>query len=145
VTGKADFQPDEWDLVLEGPTFAGTLAATAQRGGTFRESFALAKAYAEARKQHGESQLLDEIAATKPKLERYHSTEEMHEKGLPRLKQAVELVEQKGTPEEVEAYRRFVLAVAERVAEAHKENGQQVSPNEQAAIDEIAATIGASG
>jgi hypothetical protein len=145
MTGKADFQPDEWDLVLEGPTFAGTLAATAQGGGTFRESFALAKAYAEARKQHGESQLLDEIAATKPKLERYHSTEEMHEKGLPRLKQAVELVEQKGTPEEVEAYRRFVLAVAERVAEAHKENGQQVSPNEQAAIDEIAATIGASG
>jgi hypothetical protein len=145
MTGKADFQPDEWDLVLEGPTFAGTLAATAQGGGTFRESFALAKAYAEARKQHGESQLLDEIAATKPKLERYHSTEEMHEKGLPRLKQAVELVEQKGTPEEVEAYRRFVLAVAKRVAEAHKENGQQVSPNEQAAIDELAATIGASG
>jgi hypothetical protein len=145
MTGKADFQPEEWELVLEGPTFAGTMAATAQGGGTFRESFALAKAYTEARKQHGESQLLDEIATTKPKVERYHSTEEMHEKGLPRLKQAVELVEQKGSAEELEAYRRFVLAVAQRVAEAHKEDGQKVSPNEQAAIDEIAATIGASG
>ena len=145
MTGKADFQPDEWELVLEGPTFAGTMAATAQGGGTFREAFALAKAYAEARKQHGESQLLDELAATKPKVERYHSIEEMREKGLPRLKQAADLVAQKGTPEEVEAYRRFVLAVAQRVAEAHKEGGQKVSPNEQAAIDEIKATIGASG
>jgi hypothetical protein len=145
MTGKADFQPDEWELVIEGPTFAGTMAATAQGGGTFREAFALAKAYAEARKQHGESQLLDELAATKPKVERYHSIDEMRERGLPRLTQAIELVEQKGTSEEVEAYRHFVLSVAQRVAEAHKEGGQKVSPNEQAAIDEIAATIGASG
>jgi len=145
MTGKADFQPDEWELVLEGPTFAGTMTATAQGGGTFRESFALAKAYTEARKQHGESQLLDEIAATKPKVERYHSTEEMQEKGLPRLKQAADLVAQKGSPEEAEAYRGFVLSVAQRVAEAHKEGGQKVSPNEQAAIDEIKATIGATG
>ena len=143
MTGKADFQPDEWELVTEGPTFAGTMVATAQSGGTFREAFALAKAYTEARKQHGESELLDELAATKPNVERYHSLEEMREKGLPQLRQAVELVAQKGTPEEVEAYRRFVLAVAQRVAEAHKEHGDKVSPAEQAAIDEVAATIGA--
>jgi hypothetical protein len=144
MTGKADFQPDEWELVMEGPTFAGTMVATAQGGGTFREAFALAKAYTEARKQHGESQLLDELASTKPKVERYHSIDEMREKGLPQLKQAVDLVGQKGSPEEVEAYRRFVLAVAQRVAEAHKEHGDKVSSAEQAAIDEIATTIGAS-
>ena len=62
-------------LVLGGPPSAGILVATAQRGGTFRESFSIAKAYAEARKQHGESELLDEIAAAKPELDhtRYHS------------------------------------------------------------------------
>jgi hypothetical protein len=145
VTGKADFQPDEWELVIEGPTFAGTMAATAESGGTFREAFALAKAYTEARKDHGQSELLDELAATKPKVERYHSIDEMREKGLPRLKQAVDLVAAKGSPEEVEAYRRFVLAVAQRVASAHEEHGEKVSQNEQAAIDEIATTIGASG
>ena len=145
MTGKADFQPDEWELVMEGPTFAGTMVATAQSGGTFREAFALAKAYTEARKQHGQSELLDELASTKPKVERYHSIDEMREKGLPKLKQAVDLVAQKATAEDVDAYRHFVLAVAQRVAEAHKEGGEQVSPGEQAAIDEISSTIGASG
>jgi hypothetical protein len=145
MTAKADFEPDEWELVTEGPTLAGTMVATAQSGGTFREAFALAKAYTEARKQHGESELLDELASTKPKVERYHSIDEMREQGLPKLKQAVDLVAQKGTSDDLEGYRRFVLAVAQRVAEAHKEGGDKVSQNEQAAIDEIASTIGASG
>ena len=48
----------------------------------------------------------------------------------------------KATPEEVDAYRRFVLALAERVAAAHKEHGEQVSDAERAAIDEIASALG---
>jgi hypothetical protein len=42
------------------------IVVTAQRGGTFRETIAIAKAYAEARQEHGESELLDEITAAKP-------------------------------------------------------------------------------
>jgi hypothetical protein len=42
----------------------------------------------------------------------------------------------------VDAYRRFVLALAERVAAAHKEHGEQVSEAERAAIDEIASALG---
>jgi hypothetical protein len=42
---------------------ARAAVATAQRGGTFRESFALAKAHTEARGEHGESQLLDELVS----------------------------------------------------------------------------------
>jgi tRNA(Arg) A34 adenosine deaminase TadA len=38
----------------------------AQRGGTFRETISIGKAYAEARERHGESELLDEIVAAKP-------------------------------------------------------------------------------
>jgi hypothetical protein len=34
------------------------MAAAASSGGTFRESWALAKAFTEARQQHGESELL---------------------------------------------------------------------------------------
>jgi hypothetical protein len=49
------------------------------------------------------------------------------------------------SPEEIEAYRSFVLAVAERVAGAKKEEGDEpVSPAERAAIGEIAQAIGAS-
>src|SRR6266487_1570787 len=85
MTGKSDFSPQEWEVVLKGPPSAGMIVITAQRGGTLRESFSMAKAYAEARKQHGDSQLLDEIASTKPEIDhtRYHSPEELKEHGLP--------------------------------------------------------------
>jgi hypothetical protein len=145
VTGKADFTQEEWQLVLEGPPSAGLIVVTAQRGGSFRETIAIAKAYAEARRQHGESELLDEIVSAKPETDhtRYHSAEELKEQGLQHLRDAIAVLERRATPEEVEDYRRFVLNLAEKVANAHRENGQSVSPAEQAAIDEIAANLGA--
>ena len=43
MTGKADFTQDEWKLVLEAPPSAGLIVLTAQKGGTFRETIAMAK------------------------------------------------------------------------------------------------------
>jgi hypothetical protein len=145
MTGKADFTEDEWKLLLEGPPSAGVIVVSAQRGGTFREAFAIGKAYTEARKQHGDSELLDEIVAAKPERDhtRYHSYDELKQAGLQHLRDAVALLEQKGTRAEVDDYRRFVLDLSQRVANAHREGGQQVSEAEQAAIDEISASLGA--
>jgi hypothetical protein len=145
MTGKADFTEDEWKLLLEGPPSAGLIVVSAQRGGTFREAFAIGKAYTEARKQHGDSELLDEIVAAKPERDhtRYHSYDELKQAGLQHLRDAVALLEQKGTPAEVDDYRRFVLDLSQRVANAHREGGEQVSEAEQAAIDEISASLGA--
>jgi hypothetical protein len=144
MTGKADFTEDEWQLVVEGPPTAGMTVVTAQRGGTFRETLAIAKAYVEARKQHGESQLLDEIVSARPEVDRtrYHSAEELREHGLQHLRDAVELLERKATPEELDEYKRFVLNVADKVANAHREGGESVSADERAAIEAIAATLG---
>src|SRR5436305_5298821 len=146
MTGKADFTQQEWSLVLEGPPSAGMIVITAQRGGTIRETVAIAKAYVEARQQHRESELLDEIVAAKPELDhtRYHTVEELKQHGLQHLRDAVELLERKATPGEVDGYRRFVLTLADKVANAHREGGVSVSPAERAAIDEIAAALGAS-
>ena len=146
MTGKADFTEQEWDTVLEGPPSAGLIVVTASRGGTFRETFAIGKAYAEARQQHGASQLLDEIVSAKPEMDhtRYHSADELKQHALQRIRDGVEVLERKATPEEVADYRRFVLAVAERVATAHEEDGTAVSGPEQAAIDEISASLGGS-
>jgi hypothetical protein len=145
MTGKADFTPEEWEVVLEGPPSAGLIVVTAGRGGTIRETLAMAKAYAEARRQHGESELLDEIVSARPELDhtRYHSVEELKEHGLQGLRDAVALLERKATPDEVEEYKRFVLNLAEKVANAHREGGVSVSPAEEDAIREIATTIGA--
>jgi hypothetical protein len=66
MTGKSEFTEEEWKAVLEGPPGAGVIVAAASRGGTFRESFAIAKAYVDARTQHGQSELLDEIESARP-------------------------------------------------------------------------------
>lgn len=147
MTGKADFIEDEWKLVLEGPPSAGMIVLTAQRGGSFRETFAMANAYAEARQQHGQSELLDEIASAKPQIDhtRYRSVEELREHGLQNVRDAIALLEQKATPDEVDAYKRFVLTLADKVAAAHREGDVAVSDAERAAIDEIAAALGHSG
>ena len=144
MTGKADFTPEEWQVVIEGPPAAGIAVATASSGGTFRESFALAKAYTEVRKEQGESQLLDALVSERPKIkhERASSAGELKDQSLQQLRDALALLRTKATAEEVDDYRSFVLSVANRVANAHKEDGQAVAPAEQATIDEIAATIG---
>src|SRR5690349_20506396 len=97
MTGKADFSAEEWELVRSAPPGAGLVVATAQRGGTFRESFSIAKAYTEARKRHGESQLLDDLVSEKPEmdLKRYSSPEELERDLLQRIRDAVALVAQK--------------------------------------------------
>ena len=145
MTTKAAFTPEEWTAVLEGPPTAGMIVITAAHGGMVRETIAMSKAYAEARAQHGESELLDEIVAAKPHVDhtRYHSAEELKEHGLAHLREAVTLLESKATPEERDDYQRFVLALASRVAAAHSEHGQAVSPAEEAAIGEITAALGA--
>ena len=142
MTAKADFTEEEWNVVREGPAAAGVLVLMAQGGGSFRETWALAKSYAEARKQPGQSQLLDELASEKPDVERQSTREEQESEALKGLSEAIALLEQKATPEEVEGYRTFVLAVARKVAEAHETEGQPISAAEQAAIDKVASTIG---
>lgn len=97
MTGRSDFTDAEWTDVLQGPPSAGMIIITAAKGGTFRESFAIGKAYAEARKQHSASQLLDEVVAAKPEMDRtrHSSYEELREAGLGRLRDATSAAEVK--------------------------------------------------
>jgi len=130
--------------VLEGPPTAGMIVVTAARGGTIRETIAMSKAYAQARTQHGASELLDEIVAAKPQTDhtRYHSAQELRDGGLAHLREAVTVLGGKAAPEEVQDYQRFVRALADKVAAAHREEGQAVSPAEADAIQQIAAALG---
>jgi hypothetical protein len=144
MTTKAAFTPEEWTDVVAGPVTAGMIVVTAARGGMFRETVAMSKAYVEARQLHGQSELLDEIVAAKPKADhtRYHSFEELKDSGLQHLREAVALLESKAAAEEVDDYQRFVLSVANKVAAAHREHGQTVSPAEADAIEQITASLG---
>ena len=143
MTSKSDFTAEEWQQILEAPPSAGMIVVTAQRGGSFRETIAMAKGYVEARQQHGNSELLDDIVAAKPQRDHadYHSPEELKQHGLQHLRDSVALLETKATPGEVEEYRRFIVTLSHKVAAAHREHHQEVSESEQAAINDITEAL----
>jgi hypothetical protein len=146
MTTKADFTEEEWNQVIEGPTSAGMVVTTAERGGTFRETFAIAGAYTDARKEHGASELLDEIVSHRPKTDRIkaHSKEELKDGYLDEIRAAVALVTAKATPAELGDYRLFVVNLAKKVAQAKKEKGSEdgVTAAEASAIAEIESALG---
>jgi hypothetical protein len=149
MTTRADFTADEWATVLQGPPAAGMLVVAAQRGGSIRESFSMAKAYTDARQQHGGSELLDEIVSTKPEMDhtRQHSLDELRESSLAHLRDAVSVLETKASADEVDEYKRFVVTLSEKVAAARRDgflglSGERVSDSERDALDAISQTLG---
>ncbi len=149
MTTKAEFNAEEWERVADAPALAALVVISAQRGGSIRESIAVAKAYTEARQQH-DSELIGEIAGTKPSIDprEFHSPEELRTGALDRVREAVALLESKATPEEVDSFKQFTLSVVQRAAEADKSGGvlgiggERVSDAERAALGEIAAALG---
>lgn len=151
MTRRADFNAEEWSTVVEGPLYAGMRVVGADRGGTLRESLALGRVYQEARGAQGENELLDELIKSPPAIDPSRVREAGGNIGAvasERLREAIGIVQAKATPEEADAYKRFVMTVAQAVAGAHKEGGflgiggKQVSDAENQALDEISTALG---
>jgi hypothetical protein len=153
VTSKADFNADEWSTVVEAPLLAGMRVVAAHRGGTFRESLAIGRVYQEARRTQGDSALLDDLVASPPAVDPrgLQAAGDITALSNERLRDALRLVGEKGSPEDAEHYKQFVLTVAQAAAEAHKEGGfigiggKQISEEEQRALDEIRALLDGQG
>jgi hypothetical protein len=146
MTKKDAFTDEEWTSILEGPTSAGMMVITASRGGTLREMLAESKAYAEARAQHGESELLDEIVSSRPKMDhtRYRSAEDLQGGAMQHLGDAVKVLQAKATPDELDGYRKFVLTLCSKVAAVHRQ-GDADGPAETAAIQMVSTALGVTG
>ena len=150
MTAKAGFSPEEWSIVEEAPLLAGARVVTAERGGTLHEKFAIREVYAAARELRGESALLDELVASSPSIGPQHLRGDGNAVALSneRLRAALAVLEPKATPEDVDAYKGFVMAVVQTAAEAHREGGfvgiggVEVSEREQAVLDEIRGILG---
>jgi len=151
VTRKADFNAEEWSTVVDGPLYAGMRVISAERGGTLRESLAMSRVYQEARSHHGQSELLDELVQSPPSIDA-DRLREVHGNIAPladeQLREAIGIVEAKSTADETDAYKTFVMTVAQAVAGAHKEGGflgfggKQISDAENQALDEISTALG---
>lgn len=151
MTSKADFNAEDWSTVVDGPLYAGLHVIGAARGGTVRESMAMGRVYQEARAQQGTSPLLDELIKSPPAID----PEQVKAAGgdigavtTDHLRRAMTILEDKATPAEADAYKTFVMTVAQAVASAHKEGGflgiggTRVSEAEEQVLDEISLALG---
>jgi hypothetical protein len=151
MTRKADFNAEEWSTIVNGPLYACMRVISADRGGTLRESLAMGRAYQEARQHHGESELLDELVKSPPAIDPDRLREaggNIADVATNQLREAIAILEAKATAAETDAYKKFVMTVAQAVASAHKEGGflgiggKQISDAENQALDEISAALG---
>ena len=148
MTTKSEFNAEEWDRIAQAPALAALMVITADRGGSIRESIALGKAYNEAR-QNGGSELIQELVSSPPRLDptSMGPPDQLREQLPQRLSEAMRLFEGKADPEEAEEYRAFILRLADVAAHAHKEGGvlgiggKEISPEEQAALDELSTKL----
>jgi hypothetical protein len=138
MAGKGDFTEQEWEALKKGVTGAGLLVSVSDRGffDTFKEAGVLARHLSDAREGH-DSDLVRELSHVKGSgFGLTDKPDEVEKETLETLRSVVSTLKAKA-PDEVDAYRSFVLGVAESVAAAAK----GVSPGETQAIEKIRAAL----
>jgi hypothetical protein len=141
MAGKADFTTEEWEGLQKGVTGAAMLVSLADRGffDTFKEVGALAKHLADARSK-STSPLVKEVAEVRGTGFGFTSSpQEFETETIQALRSSMSTLAAKA-PGDAQAYREFVLDVAQSVAAAVDETATAESD----AIDKIKAALGAS-
>jgi hypothetical protein len=137
MAGKSDFTEEEWEHMRKGATGAGLLVSVSDRGffDSFKEASSLAKHLVEARGD--ESQLVRELADTRPTgFGLTASPTEVENETLGALQVSVATLRAKA-PDELESYRAFVLELAESAGKAAG-GGDQA---EAAAVEKVRAAL----
>jgi hypothetical protein len=119
MASKADFSEQEWEALQKGLTGAGFLMAISDRSffDSFKEAGALTRHLGEARGS-GSSELIRDLGETRGTGFGLTSTpDEVERETVEALRTAIQTLQAKA-PEDVEAYRAFVLDVAESVGKA---------------------------
>ena len=115
---KSDFTEQEWEQLRKGATGAGLLVSVSDRSffDSFKEAGSLAKHLAGGRSE--ESELVRELAGERGSGFGVRSSpQEVESETVEALRGAVSTLQAKA-PDEVEAYKAFVLEVAEAVGKA---------------------------
>jgi hypothetical protein len=138
MAGKADFTEQEWETLQKGVTGAGFLVSLADRGffDTFKEVGALGKYLSQAREKSA-SPLIRELAEVRGTGFGLTSSPDEVEKGAMEALRSSTATLQAKAPDELEAYRAFVIEVATTVGDAAKDVGAA----ETGAIDKIKAAL----
>ena len=158
MTTKADFTEEEWATLLRAPMVAGAAISLADPGGpieVFKETAAVVKVVTGSASEDRDD-LAGEVAREVRALaqQRQNPLGDFKPRGalagkeiLDELGRANELVAAKGTHEEAEAFRAFILECAQQAAEAAKEGGflgfhaELVSQGEQDMLEQLRSVM----
>jgi hypothetical protein len=160
---KTDFSTTEWEILRDAPHLV-VLAMGAAGGsglfGSIAEAIAPAGTIMDALK--GDNELLKAVNDKEEIKASIESIKELAKAGgdfagiqavlrktaTEKSKAAIELLEQKGKPEDVEAFRAFLLNLGDKVANAAKEGGflgfggERVSEHERTLLAELSQAVG---
>ena len=156
MTAQTDYTPEEWTQVISAPAAAGMLVISSDPSllGSFKESYGIAKAIA-GYAATGANELVRAIASAiqtgqkpqMPEIDKTKGSGGILDTLIAFCQQATEIVSAKSA-DEVDEYRRFLLDVAQKAAEASKEGGflgigaVRVSDQEKAAIAKLTEALG---
>jgi hypothetical protein len=153
MTSKQDFSDEEWTRIRRAPLVAGVAISLADPGGPIevaKETMATVRA---ATLPPSQQELLAAVALDIQAMTQHKQNPlgDFKPRGgqqvLEELKGVNQLVTAKATPEEAEAFRRWLLAAAQAAADAGKEGGflgfggEQVSAGEQRMLDQVRTVL----
>ena len=156
---KEDFSSEEWRTLLRAPMLVGYAimgAAPSKEEGIMREM----KAVADAVVYSGDVATIDSLVGAVSNEIKSNATDqtvgarevvpvgEMPGRALDVCRQVAAILQTKVSADEAESYKRWLVAVAQNVADASKEGGilgfggAQVSDKEASLLQEISASLG---
>ena len=149
MTSKQDFSDEEWARIRRAPLVAGVAISLADPGGPIELAKETMATMRSATLPPSQEELLASVALAQ---HRQNPLGDFKPRGgqqvLEELKAVNELVTAKATPEEVEAFHRWLVAAAQAAANAGKEGGfmgfgaERVSAGERQMLDQVRAALG---
>jgi hypothetical protein len=153
MTRQDSFSNAEWALLGDAPLAAAAAVAMASPGGGRREAEAMLTGWREAGQRFGASELMAELVADLDPEQRQgqgggYAYESIVEEALDLCARAVAMLRDRATPDEFEAYRAFVIQIAEQVSWANSESGflglggEAMSRDERETMRAVARALG---
>ncbi len=158
MASKADFTTEEWKTIVAAAPMVGlavTCASPNGPWGVLKEMLSMGMAMAEMLQKGGSNPLIADLTAdlkarqTKPEPpEGLKDPEQAKEAALNHIRALNDIVNRKAKADEADEFKRWLLAVGQRVAEASNEGGifgfggERVSDAEKNMLRQIAFALG---
>ena len=153
MTSRQDFTDEEWTRIRRAPLVAGVAISLADPGGPIEVAKESVASLRSATLPPSQEELLAAVALDVQALaqQRHNPLGDFKPRSgqqiLEELRGVNELVTAKATPQEVEAFRRWLVATAQAAADAAKEGGfmgfgaEQVSAGEKQMLEQVRAAL----